>query len=295
MEFWSLLYFNSAAKYENLTRASEELNITQPALSRQIRLLEEELGEELFIRKANRRLTLTEAGKRLYKFAGEILKLEREAAEDIRSLKSTFTGMIRIGTSESLGVRIIPELTAAFRKRYPRVTFFYHSGHESEHRRMLEDREMDFFVGGRETPEEGFESVSLPDVSRQGILVKKPSPFETKTMITKDDLRQMKLLVPDQGDLLLKTMDRDQTLWESLYIIGIFNLAETALPVLEQEDAAMFVSEEFARQLDSSRYLFLPLWPEIKYESRLIWKNDNHDQEQLKAFADFVRVFFKRN
>jgi hypothetical protein len=57
----------------------------------------------------------------------------------------------------------------------------------------------------------------------------------------------------------------------------------------------LFVSEEFARQLDSSRYLFLPLWPEIKYESRLIWKNDNHDQEQLKAFADFVRVFFKRN
>ena len=44
MEFRSLLYFISAAKYENLTRASEELNITQPALSRQIRLLEEEIG-----------------------------------------------------------------------------------------------------------------------------------------------------------------------------------------------------------------------------------------------------------
>ena len=83
MDIRILRYFLTVAKEQNFTRAAEQLNITQPTLSRQLAALEEELGTPLFIR-GNRSITLTEAGILLKRRALEIIDLEEKMLDELR-------------------------------------------------------------------------------------------------------------------------------------------------------------------------------------------------------------------
>ena len=84
MEYRVLKYFLAVAREENITKASEVLHLSQPALSRQLMQLEEELGTELFIR-GKRKITLTPAGTLLRRRALEIIELTEKAGREIRS------------------------------------------------------------------------------------------------------------------------------------------------------------------------------------------------------------------
>lgn len=83
MDIRILRYFLTVAKEQNFTKAAEQLNITQPTLSRQLAALEEELGTALFIR-GNRSITLTEAGILLKRRALEIIDLEEKMLDELK-------------------------------------------------------------------------------------------------------------------------------------------------------------------------------------------------------------------
>ena len=87
MDIRLLRYFLTVAKEQNFTKAAEQLNITQPTLSRQLSALEEELGTSLFIR-GNRNITLTEAGILLKRRALEIIDLEEKMIDELRRAKN---------------------------------------------------------------------------------------------------------------------------------------------------------------------------------------------------------------
>ena len=117
MELSQLRAFLAAAQYENMTRAAESLHVTQPALSRTIARLEQELGVQLF-EKSGRNTTLTAFGKDFLACAERTLGT-LDAGVDAIKRSAAGEGMIRLGFVRPLGIKFIPRLAAEFLKENP--------------------------------------------------------------------------------------------------------------------------------------------------------------------------------
>jgi DNA-binding transcriptional LysR family regulator len=125
MELYQLRSFAVVAELGHLTRAAEKLHISQPALSAQIRALEEELGIELFERKPSG-MSLTSAGKQLVAHAQEMLAAAQNLRDHARSIKGEVAGVARLGTlSDPQFIRVGDLLSAAV-ERYPLLEIELH-------------------------------------------------------------------------------------------------------------------------------------------------------------------------
>ena len=120
MELRHLRTFAAAAERESFTRAAEALDLTQAAVSQQVAALEKELGTKL-VERRGRGVCLTAAGRRLSEYALQILDLVAEASRQVGGVEQHVSGHLRIATSSVPAEWLVPELLAAFRKRYPEI------------------------------------------------------------------------------------------------------------------------------------------------------------------------------
>lgn len=127
MELRQLVYFEAVARLGGFSRAAEQLHIAQPAISAQIRRLERELGAALFER-TTRRVGLTHAGTLVLAHARTVLAEIDAARWELDELAAVLRGQLRLGVTQVLGSLDLPELLAAFHRRYPDVTLAVHSG-----------------------------------------------------------------------------------------------------------------------------------------------------------------------
>lgn len=115
MDIRILRYFLTVAKEQNFTKAAEQLNITQPTLSRQLSALEDEIGKALFIR-GNRSVTLTETGILLKRRALEILDLEEKMMDELMAKEELIEGTITIGCGEFAVVETLAEICKVYKE-----------------------------------------------------------------------------------------------------------------------------------------------------------------------------------
>jgi len=120
MELRSLHYFVRVAELGSITRAAAHLHLAQPALTRHVQRLEEELGVALFTR-ANRGVRLTEAGEKLLDSAVRILRDIERTGDEIRAQDAHPSGRIILGITPTLCPVLVPELFARMRQEFPRV------------------------------------------------------------------------------------------------------------------------------------------------------------------------------
>src|SRR3990172_5386453 len=118
--------FEVVVEESGFKRATARLNITQPALSYQIKQLEEELGAQLFYRRPGG-VSPTEAGRLLSQHAQQVSAAVRQAQRAIKELSEGAAGEVRVGTVNSVGIYFMPELLLTMRERYPatRPTVLY--------------------------------------------------------------------------------------------------------------------------------------------------------------------------
>jgi DNA-binding transcriptional LysR family regulator len=116
--------FLSVRRHLNYTRAAEELFLTQPAVSRQIRQLEAELGLRLF-EQIGKTLHLTEGGKTLAVEAVELLGHIERATETVQAHAALDRGRISLGASSTPGLYLLPEVVGRFRRQFPNVEVHY--------------------------------------------------------------------------------------------------------------------------------------------------------------------------
>ncbi|MET1249415.1 LysR family transcriptional regulator [Sporolactobacillus sp. STCC-11] len=144
MDIRQLRYFLAIAKEGQITRAAKKLTIEQPPLSRQLKLIEEELGAVLFDRQG-KRMKLTEAGVVLRAKAEAILGQMDETVTEIQELNLGIKGMLTIGSVFSCA-SLLPEKIAYFRQRYPQVTFKILEGDHVVLGDYLENRSIELVV-----------------------------------------------------------------------------------------------------------------------------------------------------
>ena len=138
MNLKQLEAFYLVVKRGSYTKAAEELNVTQPAVTMQVKSLEKSLNLKL-IQQLGKRVQLSEAGELLYQYAGKIFGLVDEANEKMRDFKKLMRGTLKIGTTKNYARYIMPSLLSEFQRRFPRTKVILDEGNsENMARSVLE-------------------------------------------------------------------------------------------------------------------------------------------------------------
>jgi LysR family transcriptional regulator, cyn operon transcriptional activator len=143
MELHQLRGFYEVARERSFTRAAERLFLTQPAISLQLKALEEELGESLFER-GRKSVRLTPAGEILFRYVRQVFNRLEEAGNEIAALRDLLGGRLVIGTSDTNCTYLLPEVLEEFRDRYPQVELDIRNRMSTEVGQLVLDHEVDF-------------------------------------------------------------------------------------------------------------------------------------------------------
>jgi LysR family transcriptional regulator, nitrogen assimilation regulatory protein len=186
MELRSLTYFVRIAELGSITRAAAHLHLAQPALTRHVQRLEEELGVALFTR-ANRGVRLTEAGEKLLDSAARILRDVERTGDEIRAQDAAHpSGRIILGITPTLCPVLVPELFDRIRREFPRVDLkVMHAG-------MV--RLEEFVIDGR------VDIALLSELSRSRLIVSTPLAREEMVLVTRPGARAGGGVI-DRGEL----------------------------------------------------------------------------------------------
>lgn len=120
MNFRHMRVFYVVARHLSYSRAAEDLHVSQPAISQQVQELEKAVGSLLFHRRG-KRISLTDAGRRVYDYAQRVLDLTDELEQAVRELEVVEKGHLRLVASSTLGAYVLPSFLAVFRQRYQEV------------------------------------------------------------------------------------------------------------------------------------------------------------------------------
>jgi DNA-binding transcriptional LysR family regulator len=187
MELRHLRYFVAVAEELNLTRAAGRLHVAQPALSRQIHDLEEELSTPLFERNRSG-VQLTRAGRAFYPRARAILTQAADAANEARSAAGVISGRLAIGYPSGLHLNYLAPLIAAFRQAHPKVEFDFLHGLPEEQFKALRDSRIDVGFVTLPVHVEGMEQRVIWRVPFKVVLPEK-HPLAKRREFTLADLR----------------------------------------------------------------------------------------------------------
>lgn len=137
--------YKIVAKHLSFTKAAEQLFISQPAVSKAIKNLEEDYKTTLFIRKRNS-IALTEEGKAFHLYANKILAIYSEMDERFLHKKDTFPAIINFGVSTTLSNYIIPKVIAKFRVQFPQTKFNIISNNSESIENSILNEDIDFGI-----------------------------------------------------------------------------------------------------------------------------------------------------
>jgi DNA-binding transcriptional LysR family regulator len=189
--------FCAVVERESFSQAAARLGVTQPAISQQVRALEERLGTQLLDR-SGRRVVPTEAGLRLYRGAQKLLALEEQLLEEVVSENgSELRGRFQIGASTGPGASVVTLLLCEFQRQNPGLTVAL-AVHDTQHVvELVVARELEFGVVGavRRQRSVSFETFFRDEV----VLVCPPGHRFAGQTLALDDLRSEPLILMQAG------------------------------------------------------------------------------------------------
>jgi DNA-binding transcriptional LysR family regulator len=191
-----LQIFVVASRYASFARAAEELHLTQPAVSMQIKQLEEAVGLPLFER-VGRRLAVTEAGERFAHHASRILGEITDAQAAMSSLLDADSGAISVGIV-STATSFMSKMLARYSLRYPHVDVRFSVGNRESLLRLLQDNAIDLAIMGRPPRELDTEAEPL---ARHPHVIVAPArhPFAAARRFDMQELRHETFLLREPG------------------------------------------------------------------------------------------------
>jgi DNA-binding transcriptional LysR family regulator len=197
MTFHQLRVFLAVARHGSYSRAAEELLLTQPAVSAQVRELERAF-DATFFERVGRAIALTEAGKELMAYAERICVLIDEARLAMEELDGLKRGRIAVAAVSTAGAYVLPSLLGAFQKRYPGISINLEVTNRALVRDRLLHNNVDLVVMGR--PPEEVPHVAEPFLADEIVVVAAPShPLETVRRIPVDRLAHEVFIAREVG------------------------------------------------------------------------------------------------
>jgi DNA-binding transcriptional LysR family regulator len=198
MDFANLKAFISVAEHGSFSVASEHLYLTQPAISKRIAALEEELDVELFDR-IGRQVTLTEAGKALLPRAQRILLEVEDSRRAIMNLSNEVSGLLSIGTSHHIGLHRLPPVLRAFTREFPDVELDIHFMDSEEACRAVEHGDLEIGIVTLPLYRSAKLQTRLIWPDPMSVIVGKGHPLYKNKQLTLKQLAEHKAVLPARG------------------------------------------------------------------------------------------------
>lgn len=288
MELRVLNYFVATAQELNMTRAAQKLLVSQPALSRQIADLEDELGVKLFNRQP-RHLTLTPAGQYLYEQAKEILTLASKTKSNLQS-SAVISGDLTIAAGESFAMQRLMNIVSNIIRDYPTVKIHILSGDYEFAERRLNTGAVDFAVIIGNLPLDNYASLQLPEKDTWGVLMTKDDPLAKKSAITAEDLVGRNVLNSQQAENRKYFDSWFGNYKEQINIIGTVNLNFNGTLLVKNKAAIMLTLDKLANISDESNLTFRPITPMLKQPVTVIWKRETNLSPVVDLFLNRLRA-----
>lgn len=191
-----LQIFSVAARHLSFVRAAEELYLTQPAVSMQIRQLEETVGMPLFD-KIGKKMYLTEAGREIERTAHEVLGAIKNAQDSLAHLSGLRAGHVTVALV-STAKYFVPRLIALFRRSYPEIELRITVSNRETLIRLLHNNEIDLAVMGR--PPQEMDVASFPLARHPHVIIASPDhPLATRCKIKPAELNGETFLLREEG------------------------------------------------------------------------------------------------
>ncbi len=285
MELRELRYFLAVAREESILKAAEALYVSQPNLSRQMKRLEEELGQQLFLR-GSRKITLTEAGELLKKRAEEILELYQKTETELSSPPTEIRGDVYIGGGESYVLRLVAEAAHAVQKHYPAVKFHLFSGDMATITEKLDKGLIDFGIFIEPADLSKYDYLRLPLVDTWGVLMRKDSPLAEKDVVTPEDLRGAPLIRSRHSLDKSVITDWFQRRSDELNIVATYDLMYNASLFVTEGVGYAVGLEHIINTSGNSELCFRPLSPKLISHLNIAWK-------KYQVFPKCAEIFLK--
>lgn len=291
MDLKSLRYFLAIAEEGSISAAAESLNLSQPNISRQMTLLEKELGAKLFER-GSRRIVLTEEGTLLRRRAVEILQLADTAVTEIGSAGKDVIGTVRIGCGETDAMRVVARAIRRFSETHPMVRFELHSGNAEDVSDLLERSLVDFGVLIEPTDKTRYDYLSFPTDIRWGALVRRDDPLARMYGVSPSDISGRRVIVSRQNmaaNGISGWMGPD---FPEPDVVATYNLLFNASLLVSEGVGIALCLEGIVNTSGDSDLVFVPFEPELRVGMSLVWKKNSVQGRAQRLFLDGLREFF---
>lgn len=292
MELRHLKYFIAAAEELNLSRAAIGLYISQPALSRQIKSLEDELKVSLFIRQSDG-LKLTDAGKMFLEQAKDILNRSQVAVQSIQSCYSQTYEVVTVGYIPTVLETFMGETLQQFGTAYPQVTIRLHEMSPSAQVKALRNRQIDIAFMGN-PPDELEEEFTVQCIKKVPIAALLPDthPLANRTSINLMELACEKFIgmseetFPGRNDRIRNTCN------SAGFTPKFHRFADSHASMIALVGAGQGVAvmPNEAAALPHTNVVFMPLHHPIHYaRSTAVWRQE----APTKSLEQFIKILFE--
>ncbi len=199
MDFDQLVTFVAVAELGNFSRAAEKVLRTQPAISAQIRKLEEENNAKLFDR-TKKAVTLTPAGERFLQYARQLLALRAEAMQVVADAGTEVSGVLSIGANETTFLYVLPELLSQYHAQYPEVRISVYRNFSHKVLQKVEDNVVE--LGVVTVPLRSSSLLAVP-IFRDPLvwIVGSQNPLAKQSKVSLKELADQELILHKMGSL----------------------------------------------------------------------------------------------
>lgn len=287
METRVIKYFLKIAELGNISKAAEELHITQPTLSRQIKALEVSLDTQLFTR-ANKKMTLTNAGILFQQRAQQILEMIDKTTQDIQNQKE-LNGIISIGCVESSVVNYLGQLIDEFHHQHPKIRFSLYDADGDDIREKIDRNLIDlgFVLSPVEIAKYNYLTLTVEDY--WGLVVPKDSKIARQKELLPKQMSSLPLIVPARSIVQNEVQSWIKISSNELNIVGSQNLLSNSLPLVKSGIGyALCAAGSFNLRPDPDLKL-IPIKTDSVIHHTLIWKQNQNFPLATKTFIDFIQ------
>lgn len=291
MEIRVLRYFLTVVREESITKASEVLHITQPTLSRQLSQMEEEIGVKLFNR-GSRKITLTNEGILLRRWAEEILQLVDKTERELIEQDEQVEGKISIGCGETASVQLLPKLFQEFREKYPRIRFDIFTATADLVKEQMDKGLIDIGLLLEPIDMEKYDFIRL-DIKEKWVVLMRPDDLlAQKEVVTAKDLSSLPLILPRRMNVQNELASWFGDYYQRLNVVFTSNLSTNSAVMVSNGLAYSLAIEGSIPFCDQSKITYRPLSPSLTATSVLAWKRSQPFSAAVTKFIDHMKSFF---
>jgi len=286
-----LQVFHTVARLLSFTKAADSLHMTQPAVTFQVRQLEEYFNTRLFDRTHNR-ISLTEVGEKVYTYSEQILGLYREMDNDIRILTGEIIGVLVIGASTTVAEYMLPRLLGEFQELYPNVKLRLKVSNSLSIVHMVENNDIDIGIVESTVLNKSL-AVESCWQDNLVVIVAPGHPLADKESVHVSELKNYPFISREEGsgtrDVLSDYLEENGMSMNDLDLSMEFGSPEAIKNAVESGLGISIVSETtLAKELQLNSLVSVKVDPPIQRPFSLVHQRQKFRIRAMQEFLNFA-------